>query len=127
MGTALAPGNGWAAAAQLLGLWLTARAAGLLDPLELAGIRQLQGQLRPVEFKVVGPFGLVRHPIYLGWMLMVFGAPFMTMSRLVMAVVSSTYLIVAIPWEERSLIDAFGDRYREYQRKVRWRLVPFLW
>jgi protein-S-isoprenylcysteine O-methyltransferase Ste14 len=114
-------------AAQLLGFWLTARASGLIGSLELAGIRQWQGQLRPVEFTIVGPFGLVRHPIYLGWILMVFGAPFMTMGRLVMAVVSSTYLIVAIPWEERSLIDAFGDRYREYQRKVRWRLVPFLW
>ena len=114
-------------AAQLAGLWLIARTAGLLDPLELAGIRQLQGRVRPVEFKVAGPFGLVRHPIYLGWILVVFGAPLMTMSRLVMAVVSSTYLVVAIPWEERSLIEAFGERYREYQQRVRWRLVPRLW
>ncbi len=112
--------------AQLLGLWLTARAAGLLDPLELAGIRQLQG-LRPAEFTAIGPFRLVRHPIYLGWILVVFGSPFMTMSRLVMAVVSSAYLFVAVPWEERSLIEAFGDRYREYQRNVRWRIVPWLW
>lgn len=114
-------------AAQLLGLWMIARAAGILDPLELAGIRQLHGRLRPVVFKATGPFGLVRHPIYLGWILMVFGAPSMTMSRLVMAVVSSTYLVVAIPWEERSLIEAFGDRYREYQRRVQSRLIPYVW
>jgi len=118
----------WAGrAAQLAGLWFIARAAGLLDPLELAGIRQWQGRVRPVVFRASGPFGLVRHPIYLGWILMVFGSPLMTMSRLVMAVVSSAYLIVAIPWEERSLIEAFGDRYREYQRSVRSRLVPYVW
>jgi protein-S-isoprenylcysteine O-methyltransferase Ste14 len=118
----------WAGrAAQLGGLWLTSRASGLLDPLELAGIRQLHGQLRPVEFKATGPFGLVRHPIYLGWILIVFGSPLMTMSRLVMAAVSSAYLVLAIPWEERSLIEAFGDRYREYQQRVPWRLVPRLW
>jgi protein-S-isoprenylcysteine O-methyltransferase Ste14 len=114
-------------AAQLFGLWLTARAAGLIDPLELAGIRQLHGQERPVEFKVDGPFGLVRHPIYLGWILMVFGSPLMTMSRLVMAIVSSTYLVMAIPWEERSLIENFGDTYRAYQQRVRWKLLPLLW
>jgi protein-S-isoprenylcysteine O-methyltransferase Ste14 len=114
-------------AAQLLGLWFTARAAGLLDPLELAGIRQLNGRLRPVEFKAAGPFALVRHPIYLGWILLVFGTPLMTMSRLVMAVVSSAYLVLAIPWEERSLIESFGDRYREYQRRVTSRLIPYVW
>jgi protein-S-isoprenylcysteine O-methyltransferase Ste14 len=69
----------------------------------------------------------VRHPIYLGWILLVFGAPLMTMSRLVMAVVSSAYLVMAIPWEERSLIESFGDRYREYQRRVTSRLIPYVW
>ena len=112
---------------QLLGVWLTFRSAGMLDPLELAGIRQLSGRERPVEFRAAGPFGLVRHPIYLGWLLMVFGAPTLTTSRLVMAVVSSAYLIIAIPWEESSLVDAFGDRYRAYQRQVRWRIVPGVW
>ena len=129
-GTAWELAGGWqwlGRAAQLVGLWLIARATGVLDPLELAGIRQLQGRARPAEFKAAGPFGLVRHPIYLGWMLMVFGAPAMTMSRFVMAVVSSAYLVIAIPWEERSLLESFGDRYRNYQRRVRWRLVPFVW
>jgi protein-S-isoprenylcysteine O-methyltransferase Ste14 len=44
-----------------------------------------------------------------------------------MAVVSSAYLIVAIPWEERSLVDAFGDGYRAYQRRVPRRLIPGVW
>ena len=69
----------------------------------------------------------VRHPIYLGWILIVFGSPLMTMSRLLFATISSAYLIVAIPWEERSLVEAFGDRYRTYQKQVRWRLLPWLW
>lgn len=112
---------------QALGLWLTFRAAAIIDVLELAGVRQLGGKPRPVEFKVAGPFALVRHPIYVGWILIVFGSPLMTMSRLVFAAISSAYLIVAIPWEEQSLVEAFGTRYRTYQKQVRWRLLPFVW
>lgn len=112
---------------QLYGIWLTFRGAAVIDPLDLAGIRQASGDTRPVEFKVVGPFRLVRHPIYLGWMLLVFGSPVMTASRLVMAIVSSTYLVLAIPWEERSLVQAYGDRYRNYQRQVRSRVLPGIW
>jgi protein-S-isoprenylcysteine O-methyltransferase Ste14 len=111
----------------LAGAWLTARAAGVLDPLDLAGIRQAAGQGSQPEFRVVGPYVWVRHPIYLGWILVVFGVPHMTATRFVFAVVSTLYLIVAIPFEERSLGEAFGDEYRNYQRKVRWRLVPGLW
>jgi protein-S-isoprenylcysteine O-methyltransferase Ste14 len=112
---------------QLLGLWLTLRAAASLDVLELAGVRQLGRKPRAVEFRADGPFGLIRHPIYLGWILLVFGSPLMTMSRLVFAAISSLYLIVAIPWEEQSLLETSGARYRAYQKQVRWRLVPFVW
>lgn len=113
--------------AQLVGVWLTIRGAGVIDSLELAGIRQASGEIVTTDFKVAGPFRFVRHPIYLGWLLMVFGAPLMTMNRLLFAVVSSTYLILAIPWEERSLVASFGDRYRSYQQQVRWRLLPGIW
>jgi protein-S-isoprenylcysteine O-methyltransferase Ste14 len=108
------------------GAWLTVRAAGVLDPLELAGIRQASEQ-PPPAFKIAGPFRWVRHPLYLGWVLLVFGVPHMTATRLVFAVVSTAYLVVAIPFEERSLVEVFGDTYRDYQRQVRWRMIPGLW
>ena len=93
---------------------------------ELAGVRQ-PDRTKPVEFKADGPFGIVRHPIYLGWILMVFATPAMTTSQLLFAIVSTLYLIIAIPYEERSLVDAFGDKYRDYQRQMKWRLIPLVW
>ena len=112
---------------QAVGLLLTLRGAGVIDPLELAGIRQTTAKPSRDALRVVGPFRMVRHPIYLGWMLMVFGAPTMTANRLLFAAVSSLYLILAIPWEERSLVAAHGDQYRAYQKTVRWRVVPGIW
>lgn len=118
----------WACrAVQACGAWLVLGGAGVIDPLELAGIRQATGTARPTNLQMRGPFGVVRHPIYLGWMLLLFGTPLMTMSRLLMAVVSSAYLLMAIPWEERSLVGALGERYRAYQQRVRWRILPGVW
>ncbi len=111
---------------QIAGLILTERAAAIIGVWELAGVRQADLQ-RPVDFKATGPFALVRHPIYLGWVLIVFGAPAMTHTRLVFAVISTAYLVAAIAWEEASLVEAFGDRYRIYQQQVRWRLLPWIW
>jgi protein-S-isoprenylcysteine O-methyltransferase Ste14 len=114
-------------ALQIAGVYLVIRAAGFLDALELAGIRQAQARTHDVIFRTDGPFGLVRHPIYLGWILMTFAAPTMTADRLLFAVITTSYLVVAIPWEERSLVSAFGERYRTYQSIVRWRLIPGVW
>lgn len=118
---------GVAVGAQALGVAFTLRGAAVLDVFELAGIRQAHGDTRPAAFRVVGPFRYVRHPIYLGWILIVFGTPLMTVDRLVWAVISTTYLLLAIPWEERSLVETFGDPYRDYQRQVRWRVIPFVY
>jgi protein-S-isoprenylcysteine O-methyltransferase Ste14 len=113
--------------AQFAGVWLTLQSAGMLDFLELAGIRQHSRRPRPVVFRTSGPYGLVRHPIYLGWFLMTLAAPTMTLSQLLMATLTCVYLVLAIPWEESSLVAGYGDRYRAYQRAVRWRLVPGVW
>jgi methanethiol S-methyltransferase len=118
------PEKGACLALQGWGVWLTLRSAGIIDPLELAGIRQVLGGVRPAAFKVFGPYHLVRHPIYLGWALMTFGSPLMTGTRLSFAVISTAYLMIAIPFEERSLVAVFGDEYRAYQARVRWRMVP---
>jgi protein-S-isoprenylcysteine O-methyltransferase Ste14 len=123
----------WAAhAVQAAGLAFTAAGARNLSALELAGIHQVgiaHASSRPITTTITddGLYGWVRHPIYLGWLLMVGAAPTMTWGRLVFAVVSVAYLVVAIPWEERSLLEEFGPSYRDYQARVRWRMVPGLY
>lgn len=120
--------DGWARLAlgvvQLAGVGLTLAGARVLDGLDLAGIRQATRPPRPSSIRVVWPFTLVRHPIYLGWVLMVFAATPMTYDRLVWAVTTTAYLAIAIPWEERSLHAAAGAPYADYCRQVRWRLIP---
>lgn len=113
-------------AIQVGGVAWTVRAAGMVGVWELAGVTQ-PDHARPVDFRADGPFGIVRHPIYLGWVVMVFATPVMTTSRLEFAIVSTAYLVAAIPWEEASLLDAFPQQYRAYQRQMKWRLIPGLW
>lgn len=114
----------WAAiVVQVAGLWLTLRAAAVIDPLDLAGLRPTQ-PAGPVEFRTDGPYGWVRHPIYLGWILLVFSVGTMTMTRLVFAVVSSVYILIAIPLEERTIRANSGGAYGDYMRRVPWKLIP---
>jgi protein-S-isoprenylcysteine O-methyltransferase Ste14 len=126
----------WATVAvQVAGIWLTFRGATVIDGLELAGVRPQRGQILiladpqgsrsdPNQFKTEGPYGWVRHPIYLGWILVVFGMGTMTMTRLVFAAVSSVYLVVGIHFEERTLRAHSAGAYDDYMRRVPWKLVP---
>jgi len=95
--------------------------------LDLAGVRQATGGHRSARLHADGLYAVVRHPIYLAWTLLVFGAPHMTATRFSFACVSTIYLIVAIPFEERSLVREFRDEYVAYQRHVRWRMIPGLY
>jgi methanethiol S-methyltransferase len=120
--------DGWPAAVsmlvQLTGVWLIARAVAAIAPLELAGIEPPHDR---DGLQVTGPYRLVRHPLYLGWMLLVLGAAHMTADRMAFALLTSAYLVVAIPWEERGLEDAFGAQYVSYRQVVRWRVIPFVY
>ena len=107
---------------QLAAVWLTLRSAAVIDGLELAGVRQVSAP--KWEFKTTGPYGWVRHPIYLGWILLVFSVGTMTMTRLAFAVISSVYLLIAIPFEERTLRVNSGGAYDDYMRRVPWKLIP---
>jgi protein-S-isoprenylcysteine O-methyltransferase Ste14 len=130
-------GAGWLLrATQIFGVWLSLRSAAVLDIWDLAGVRQARSsaddQLPAApdiaapsgEFRTEGPYGWVRHPIYLGWFFLVFATPNMTMTRLLFAAISSAYILVAIPLEERSLLRTSGGGYERYRRQVRWKLVP---
>jgi len=115
----------WAMRAlSVVGAWLTLRAAAILDILDLAGARPFFAPRRATPLTDRGPYGLVRHPIYLAWLLLVWPVPVMTGTRLVFAVVSTAYLAAAIPLEERGLRAEFGEAYTAYARKVKWRMVP---
>jgi protein-S-isoprenylcysteine O-methyltransferase Ste14 len=111
---------------QLFGLILAVVSARTVGISELAGLKQ-PDYAKPVEFTTAGPFGIVRHPLYLGWVLIVFATPVMTMSRFVFAVISTVYLIVAIPFEERTLLESHREDYGAYQKQMRWRLIPYVW
>jgi protein-S-isoprenylcysteine O-methyltransferase Ste14 len=117
-------------ALQLWGGWLTLRSAAIIDVFDLAGVRQTRtavaGDL-PVsgqDFKTTGPYGWVRHPIYSGWFLLVFGVGTMTGTRLVFAAISCLYVLIAIPFEERSLLATAGGAYNRYVNQVKWKLLP---
>ncbi len=112
------------AGVQLAGVWLIARSVGSIDALELAGIRSSGG---PASLQIAGPYRFVRHPLYLGWMLIVFGAAHMTGDRIAFAAITTTYLMIAMPWEERSLERTFGTGYTRYKQQVPWRVIPFVY
>lgn len=134
------PGEAWRAGGavaivmrvlQVLAAGATLVAARSLDALDLAGLRQVMVAGRPTPppraLDDHGLYGLVRHPIYSAWLAIVWLPPVMNGSRLVFAIVSSLYLCLAVPFEERDLRRVFGDAYAHYQRRVRWRMVPFVY
>ena len=109
---------------------LVVRSAAVLDLSELAGVRQAASPLsgaggdRPPELRVRGPYRRLRHPLYAGLLLAMLGAPDMTYGRLSFALLSTAYIVAAIPWEERDMAARFGERYERYRTEVPWRLVP---
>ena len=120
-------------AGQVVGVVLTVRAGAKLGVVDDAGVRADQQTAGPaartehVPLETTGLYGFVRHPLYFAWALFVFATPTMTATRALFAIVSTAYLALAIPWEERSLIQLFGHEYEAYRRKVRWRMVPWLY
>lgn len=74
--------------------------------------------------QVHGIHGYVRHPLYLGTLLMIWGVILIipSLHHLIAGVIITVYVFAGIYWEEKKLVSVFGDEYRNYARNV-----PMLW
>lgn len=106
-----------------VGGWLTVLAVTfLLNHFDLFGLRQVWLQLAgrpytPLAFRTPGVYRLIRHPLYVGWLMVFWSTPVMTAAHFVFAAATTAYILIAIQFEERDLVRMHRE-YAEYRRQV---------
>lgn len=95
----------------------------LINHFDLFGLRQatlyLAGkEYTHLEFRTPFLYRLVRHPLYVGWLMVFWSTPTMTAARMFFAVMTTAYILVAIRFEEADLVKAHGKKYEQYRREV---------
>jgi protein-S-isoprenylcysteine O-methyltransferase Ste14 len=106
------------------GGWLTVLVTTfLINHFDLFGLRQVWLQFRgqpytPLGFVTPGPYKIVRHPMYIGWLAAFWATPTMTMAHLAFALGITLYILTAIYFEERDLVQYLGKAYADYRTDV---------
>ena len=95
----------------------------MIDHFDLFGLHQviLNFQDKPYThppFMTRGLYNLVRHPIMLGFIIAFWAIPVMSIGHLVFAIATTGYILIALQLEEKDLVDALGDAYRGYRKRV---------
>jgi len=95
----------------------------LINHFDLFGLRQVWLYLigkkyTNLGFVTPGPYKLIRHPLYLGWLLVFWSTPVMTIAHLFFAVVTTAYIFFAIQLEEKDLVSIHGRDYAEYKNRT---------
>ena len=96
----------------------------LIDHFELFGLRQsvtafLGREPRAARFVERSLYRVVRHPLMMGFIVAFWATPHMTWGHLFFAVMTSGYALLGTLIEERDLLAAHGESYRDYKRRVR--------
>jgi protein-S-isoprenylcysteine O-methyltransferase Ste14 len=95
----------------------------LIDHFDLFGLRQVwtyrrTGEIPPIDFQTPLFYRVVRHPIYLGFIIAFWAAPQMSLGHLFFAIMTTGYMLIAIQLEEHDLVARFGQRYVLYRQQV---------
>ena len=93
--------------------------------MSLSGLRSLLQEQTYSELMIAGIHKYVRHPLYLGTFLFIWGLAILVplLSLVVANAVITLYTILAIPFEEKKLVEEFGEQYTVYQKTVP-KLIP---
>ena len=110
-------------AISLFGWALLVLSTFMLSHFELFGLSQVFARLfrkdmPAAKFHTPLLYRVVRHPIYLSFLLAFWATSAMTVGHLLFALATTGYILIAIQLEERDLIDLFGDQYRRYRQNV---------
>lgn len=100
-----------------------------INHFDLFGLRQtyypfINKEAPPVVFMKKWLYNHCRHPIMLGFIIAMFATPVMTAGHLFFAAMATTYIFIALIFEERDLEQNHGEHYREY-KKTTPKLCPF--
>jgi protein-S-isoprenylcysteine O-methyltransferase Ste14 len=116
-------GRGLARGLFVLGAGLVLYSTCLIDHFDLFGLRQVVLYFRrraysEKRFATPSLYRLIRHPLYVGWIVTFWAAPAMSAGHLLFAAAMTGYILLAIPLEERDLAAALGEPYRRWRERT---------
>jgi protein-S-isoprenylcysteine O-methyltransferase Ste14 len=119
--------NGPAATGLAISFWLgwvlLFSSTFLINHFELFGVQQVWGYFRGKQygypiFRTPVLYRIVRHPLYLGFVIAFWSAARMSLGHLIFSIATTGYILLGIYFEERDLVAEHGEAYRRYREEV---------
>lgn len=113
----------------IVGFGIALLSTFLINHFDLFGLQQVwfyvkDKKYEQATFKTPFFYKYVRHPLYLGLLIMFWSTPTMTATHLVFALMTTGYILTGIRFEQNDLVKHFGAKYEEYKRSIPM-LIPF--